>query len=301
MTYSIVARDPQTGEMGVACQSQAFAVGSSVPWALSGYGVVATQSMGEPMYGELGLDALRGGLTASEALTALRAVDPHPERRQVAMVDSYSNFDVYTGEACVPEAGHQLGEGCAALANMVVSQEVWAAMVDAYTSASGPLATRLLAALHAAEEAGGDLRGRRSASIVVVRAQRTGRPWRDQVVDLRVDDHDNPVAELDRLAAQSSRYHRTVQAFELALDGHPGEALRVLDDVDDPDPGRDPDLALWYAVVLALAGRDDEARARFTALHDDAPAFVEAAQRFQKVALFGDTRPLDHLLPGTEA
>jgi uncharacterized Ntn-hydrolase superfamily protein len=243
MTYSIVARDARTGEMGVASQSQAFAVGSSVPWALPGYGAVATQSMGEPMYGELGLDALRAGLTASEALTALRSIDPHPERRQVAMVDGDGNFAVYTGDGCVPEAGHRQGKGCVALANMVVAEDVWASMVDRFEATRGPLATRLVAALHAAEEAGGDFRGRRSASILVVQAVRTGRPWRDQIVDLRIDEHPDPVKELDRLVTHSARYHQMVEAFERALDGDARAALDRLEGSPVPDPAADPDPA----------------------------------------------------------
>ena len=301
MTYSIVARDPDTGQMGVATHSQAFAVGSSVPWALPGYGVIATQSMGEPMYGELGLDALRAGLTASEALTALRSVDPHPERRQVAMVDGYGNFDVYTGEACVTEAGHRVGERCVALANMVASPAVWEAMVDVCESTPGPLATRLLAALHAAEEAGGDFRGQRSAALLVVRATRTGRPWRDQLVDLRVDDHPSPVEELDRLVAHNANYHRTVEAFELALDGDPAAGLRHLADVPLPDARRDADVALWRAVILGLAGRESEAADLLGALREQAPAFIEAARRFQAVDLLPEAAWLDRLLGRNDA
>jgi uncharacterized Ntn-hydrolase superfamily protein len=297
MTYSIIARDPATGQMGVASQSQAFAVGSSVPWALPGHGVIATQSMGEPMYGELGLDALRSGLTASEALTALRSVDPFPERRQVAMADGHGNIDVYTGEACVPAAGHLLGDGCAALANMVVSAAVWEAMVTTYERADGTLAERLVAALQAAEAEGGDFRGRRSAALLVVRAERTGRPWRDQLVDLRVDDHADPVDELARGVARSARYHRTVEAFGLALEGGTDAALGRLEGLPEADPGEDPDIALWSAIVLALAGRTREAGALFDRIRDQAPAFVEAAHRFIEAGLLPDGAQLDEVLP----
>jgi uncharacterized Ntn-hydrolase superfamily protein len=297
VTYSIIVRDAATGQMGVASQSQAFAVGSSVPWALSGYGVIATQSMGEPMYGELGLDALRAGLTAPEALTALRSVDPHPERRQVGMLDGHGNIDVYTGDACVAAAGHLLGESCAALANLVASPAVWEVMVERYEASSGTLAERMLAALHAAEDAGGDFRGRRSAAVVVVRAERTGRPWRDQLVDLRVDDHDDPVAELDRAVARSRTYHATVEAFGLALDADPEPALQKLAECPAPEPAQDPDVALWSALVFALAGRQGEAATLLGRLSLDAPAFIEAAHRFLEVGLVPDAQRILDVLP----
>jgi uncharacterized Ntn-hydrolase superfamily protein len=296
VTYSIIARDPATGQMGIATQSQAFAVGSSVPWALPGYGVIATQSMGEPMYGELGLDALRGGLTAPEALTALRAVDPHPERRQVAMLDGDGTIAVYTGDACIEAAGHATGEGCAALANMVVSSDVWLAMVAAYEEAEGSLALRLMAALHAAEAAGGDFRGRRSAAIVVVRAVRTGRPWRDQVVDLRVDDADDPVTALDALVTRSDRYHRMVEAFELALDGSIAQAEERLEQIGADEHEQEPDLCMWRALVLALAGREDEARDLVAALQRSAPPFVEALARMTDADLVPDPDVLRRVL-----
>ncbi|MFA9443931.1 DUF1028 domain-containing protein [Egicoccus sp. AB-alg6-2] len=297
MTYSIVARDPRTGQMGVATQTQALAVGASVPWALPGYGVIATQSMGEPMYGELGLDMLRGGLTAPEVLAALRSVDPHPGRRQVAMVDADGGMDVYTGEDCVAAAGHRIGEDCCALANMVTSSAVWDAMVEAFEATTGSLARRLMAALHAAESAGGDFRGRRSAAVLVVREQRTGRPWRDMVVNLRVDDHPDPLRELHRLVDQSSRYHRVVAAFERALNGEADAAVVDLDRMREEDPSEEPDMLMWRAIVLGLAGREDDARAIFRELADCAPPFVEAARRFGPAGLIPDQQLLDRLLP----
>lgn len=294
MTYSIVARDPSTGQMGVATQSQAFAVGSSVPWAAAGSGVVATQSMGEPMYGDLGLDALRGGLTAEEALRALRSVDPHPERRQVGMVDAAGRFAVYTGEACVAEAGHLVGDTCASLANIVRSSRVWESMVETFESSSGWLPRRLVHALRAAEEAGGDQRGQRSAAVVVVQSRRSGRPWHDQVVDLRVDDDADAVARLDQLVEHTDRYHRTVEAFELALDGRGADAVAALPE-QVPTPADDPDLTLWRAVVLASAGRHDEARSAGERLAATSPDFVEVARRFGPAGLV-DPELLDMVL-----
>ncbi len=298
MTFSIVARDPGTGLMGVATQTQALAVGASVPWAVPGYGVIATQSMGEPMYGELGLDLLRNGLTAKEVLVALRTIDENPERRQVAMVDVSGELAVYTGADCVAEAGHLVGDGCAALANMVAGPDVWHGMVERFESTEGPLTYRLLAALRAGEDAGGDIRGHRSAAVLVVRRERTGRPWRDQLYNLRVDADPDPLSRLGDLVDRSIRYHRVVEAFEMALDGSPHEAAELLDlnrlaVFDD-----EPDLRMWRAVVLGLAGREDEARAILADLAESDPAFVETLRRFVPAGLVPGEL-LDRLLPVT--
>lgn len=297
MTYSIVARDRDTGEMGVATQSQAFAVGSSVPFALPGQGVIATQSMGEPMYGEIGLDLLRGGLSAQEVLTALQSVDPHPERRQVALLGPSGDVALFTGDACVSAAGHLAGADCGALANLVTGPQVWEAMVAAFESTPGPLAQRLLHSLHAAEDAGGDLRGRRSAAVMVVRARTTGRPWHDRVIDLRVDDDPDPVTGLDGLVARRLRYQRVVTAFQLALDGDPLTADRQLEELRPQDPETEPDQVLWRAVVAALAGREEAARGMLADLSATAPQFLEAARRFGPAGLLPQDL-LDRLLPG---
>jgi uncharacterized Ntn-hydrolase superfamily protein len=296
VTYSIVAHDRDTGEMGVATQSQAFAVGSSVPFTLPGHGVIATQSMGEPMYGEIGLDLLRGGFTAQESLTALQSVDPHPERRQVAILEGSGGIALYTGDGCVASAGHAVGSDCAALANMVAGPQVWEAMVSSLESNPGPLAQRLLRSLHAAEDAGGDFRGRRSAAVMVVRVRTTGRPWHDRVIDLRVDDDPDPVSELDRLVSKRLRYQKVVAAFQLALDGDPLTADHQLEEMRPQDPQTDPDQVLWRAVVAALAGREDAARQLLTDLAATAPQFIEAARRFGPAGLLPQD-VLDRLLP----
>jgi uncharacterized Ntn-hydrolase superfamily protein len=285
VTYSIVARDVLTGEMGVATQSQAFAVGSSVPFALPGHGVIATQSMAEPMYGSVGLDLLRGGFTAQEVLTALSSVDPQPERRQVAVLNVNGDLAAYTGERCVAAAGHLVGDNCVALANMAASAAVWVGMVERFESSAGPLAERLLSTLQAGEDAGGDFRGRRSAAIMVIRATTTGRPWHDNVVDLRVDDSADPVAALADLLVTRSRYQDVVRAFEQAIDGDPVTADRELELLRPMDPVTEPDQLMWRAVVAALAGREDVAREMLTQLGTAAPQFLEAARRFGKAGL----------------
>ena len=285
MTYSIVARDAETGEMGVATQSQAFAVGSSVPFALPGHGVIATQSMAEPLYGSVGLDLLQGGFTAQEVLTALSSVDPHPERRQVAVLGVNGDLAAYTGGRCVDAAGHLIGDSCVALANMATSEAVWTAMVERFENSSGPLAQRLLNALYAAEEAGGDFRGRRSAAIMVIRATTTGRPWHDTVVDLRVDDSPDPLTALADLLVTRARYQDVVRAFQQAIDGDPETADRELELLRPMDPVTEPDQLVWRAVVAALAGREDAAREMLIELAGTAPQFLEAARRFGKAGL----------------
>ncbi len=201
MTYSIVARDPISGELGVAVQSCYFSVGAVVPWAETGVGVVATQSFVDPAYGPLGLELMRRGQSASEALRQLVAVDPGATYRQVAMLDARGRVAVHTGEGCLAAAGHQLGEQAAAQANLMARATVWGAMIERFENTSGELAVRLLAALDAAEDEGGDRRGKQSSALLVVRAQPTGKLWVDRVVDLRVEDHPDPVNELKRLFA----------------------------------------------------------------------------------------------------
>jgi len=285
VTYSIVARDPETGEMGVATQSQAFAVGSSVPFALPGHGVIATQSMAEPMYGAVGLDLLRGGFTAQEVLTALSSVDPQPERRQVAVLSVTGDLAAYTGSNCVDDAGHLMGDTCVALANMASSPAVWEAMVERFEASAGALAQRLLSALIAGEEAGGDFRGRRSAAIMVIRATTTGRPWHDMVVDLRVDDSPDPLGALADLTVTRARYQDVVRAFQQAIDGDPVTADRELEMLRPMDPDTEPDQLMWRAVIAALAGREDAARQMLADLAISAPQFLEAASRFGKAGL----------------
>lgn len=296
MTYSILARDEATGEMGVATQSQAFAVGHSVPWALPGSGVIATQSMGEPAYGELGLDALSAGLTAMETLTALRSVDPHPERRQVAMIDVRGTVVAYTGSQCIGKAGHRIGRSCCAVANMMTSERVWDVMVDAVETTSGPLAPRLMAALHAAEAAGGDFRGKRSAAILVVRAERSGRPWRDRAIDLRVDSGDEPLRELSALVDTNAIYNRVVSAFEQALDGSIEEAAAAIADL--PDRAREPDLAMWRAAVLALSGQEKDAREMLARLSRTHPVFLKVFRELGEVGLVRDQERWQRVLQG---
>src|SRR5207248_1848101 len=206
-TFSIVARDPATGEMGVAVQSHWFSVGSIVPWAEAGVGAVATQSFVDPSYGKLGLDLMRAGRSAPEALAGLLAADSNRDVRQVAMIDAQGRVAAHTGAKDIQSAGNHVGEQYSTQANLMSNDNIWPAMAKAYEETKGDLAERLLAALDAAQSAGGDIRGRQSAAIVVVKAKSSGKPWEDRIFDLRVDDSTEPLKELRRLVTLQRAYN----------------------------------------------------------------------------------------------
>src|SRR5947209_1734738 len=212
MTYSILAHDPETGQLGVAVQSHWFSVGSGVPWAAPGVGAVATQANAEISYGPRALELLRSGLGVTEALDQLLAEDPAAQSRQVAVMDAQGRAAVHTGSDCIPLAGHVVGEGVCCQANIMASEEVWPAMLDAFGAATGPLARRLVDALDAGEAAGGDLRGRQSAAILIVGAD--GPAWQAEV-SLRVEDHPAPLPELRRLLSVHEAYRLADEADHL--------------------------------------------------------------------------------------
>ncbi len=257
-TYSIVARDPDSGEMGVAVQSHWFAVGSRVAWAEAGVGVVATQSFIEVRYGASGLDLMRSGWTAPQALAALLEADPHPEVRQVAMIDARGEVAVHTGAQCIRYAGDLTGEGFAVQANLMLRPGVEAAMAQAYRETTGALAERLLVALEAAQAAGGDLRGRQAASLVVVRARSTGRPWEDRIVDLHVEDHPTPVKELRRLYRLQTAYEHMDRGDRAIESGDVAGALSEYGAAEALAP-ENLEMRFWHAVSLVNARRLDEA------------------------------------------
>jgi uncharacterized Ntn-hydrolase superfamily protein len=202
MTYSIIARDPQTGEMGVAVQTFNMGVGAWVPWAEGGVGVVATQALAERRYGTSGLDLMRGGYTAGQALQALLAADPKREMRQVSMMDNEGDIATHSGGCCIPEAGSFVGDTFCTQANMMARDTVWNAMAAAFQEATGPLAARLLAALDAAQAEGGDLRGKQTAALLVVEGQSSPVP----LIDLRVDHDPQPLRQLRRLLRLHEAY-----------------------------------------------------------------------------------------------
>jgi len=257
-TYSIVARDTLAGEMGVAVQSHWFSVGPVVPWAEAGVGVVATQSLVDVSYGPLGLELMKAGKSADQALRALLAADPHPELRQVAMMDIHGNVAVHTGESCIAEAGHRQGPDYSVQANLMLKDDVWPAMSSAFEQTDGDLAERMLAALEAAQDSGGDIRGRQSAAILIVREKPTGRIWEDRVMDLRVEDHPKPVEELTRLVNLHRAYQHENEGDALLAEGDLEGALSeyTAAAVLAPD---NLELMFWQAVSLVNVGRESEA------------------------------------------
>ena len=257
-TYSIVARDAQTGEIGVGVQSHWFSVGSVVPWVEAGVGGVATQSVADPSYGMLGLDLMRAGKGAPEALRALLAADEGRELRQVAMIDAQGRVAAHTGTSNIPEAGHVLGKNYSVQANLMLNDGVWPAMAKAFESAYGDLAERILAALEAAQAVGGDIRGKQSAALVVVSGQNTGRPWADRRFDLRVEDNPEPLKELRRLVDVQRACDHMETGDELAevndYEGVMREYLAAEELVPD-----NPEIFFWHAVALVNIQRVEEA------------------------------------------
>ena len=257
-------------------QSHWFAAGNGVIWAEPGVGVVATQALLDESYGPLGLDLMRGGKTAEESLRALVEVDGGRDDRQAAMIDARGRVAAHTGAKCLHAAGHRTGDGFSCQANMMLNDTVWEAMHDAFTSTPGDLVHRLLAALDAAEAEGGDIRGRQAAGILVVRAEPTGQRWRDRVIDVRVDDHPEPLAELRRLVELKLAYDLMERADQLELagdlDGAVAEYRAAL-----ATHGDVPELAFWGAITLAKGGATEEARDLLSGLSH--PGWAELLRR----------------------
>ncbi len=256
-TFSIVARDSVTGEVGVAVQSHWFSVGSLVTWAEAGVGAVATQSFVDPAYGPLGLDLMRAGKTASQALDALLASDQGRDVRQVAMIDTKGNVAAHTGARCIQGAGHFVGRGFSTQANLMLNNRIWGAMAEAFERASGDLADRMLAALDAGQAAGGDIRGRQSAAILIVKGTSTGRPWIDRVMELRVEDNPEPLKELRRLVKVHRAYDH-MNNGDLAVEHNDVDgALREYGAAEAMFPDN-LEMKFWHAAALVNAGRVEE-------------------------------------------
>jgi uncharacterized Ntn-hydrolase superfamily protein len=257
-TYSIVARDPKTGDLGVAVQSHWFSVGSVVPWAESGVGAVATQSFVKVSYGPQGLALMRLGKSAPDTLASLLAQDDAREVRQVAMVDASGRVATHTGARCIQAAGHHGGAGYSVQANLMENDTVWPAMAKAFESAEGELAERMLAALEAAQREGGDIRGRQSAAMLVVRAKSSGHPWDDRLVDLRVEDHPDPLGELARLLKLAHAYDHMNQGDLRVEKGDVDGAMREYSAARELAPAC-YEMSFWAGITMASAGRLEEA------------------------------------------
>jgi uncharacterized Ntn-hydrolase superfamily protein len=293
-TYSIVARDPHTGQLGVAVQSHYFSVGSVVTWAEAGVGAVATQSIADPSYGKLGLDLMRAGKSAPDTLAGLIASDSMREVRQVAMVDMQGRVAAHTGSNTIPEAGHIVGEGFSVQANMMLRNTVWPAMAEAYTRAKGELVDRFLAALDAAEAEGGDIRGRQSAAILIVEPKSTGRPWHDTFFDLRVDDAPEPLVEIRRLVAVRRAFIHMRLGNEAAGRGDLDATEREFADAERLI-GDNPEMRYWHAIALLQLGQIDDGLVMLREVGRRDRNWIELTLRLPSLLLLGDASLKDRV------
>ncbi len=295
-TYSIVARDSVTGEIGVAVQSHWFSVGSVVTWAEAGTGAVATQSLVEVSYGPLGLELMRAGKNADQALKGLLEADDFPEWRQVAMIDATGRVAVHTGEKCIREAGHRAGKQYSVQANLMEKNTVWDAMAEAYETAEGDLAERMLAALEAAQNEGGDIRGKQSSAILIVKAESSGRPYLDRVMELRVEDHVEPVKELRRLVQVQRAYDLMNEGDEHISKGEGQEAMEAYGKAMDLAPGN-PEVQFWAAVTMFTQGNEEKALQYFREVFEADRNWIEVVRRLPESGLLPeDEEQLEKIL-----
>jgi uncharacterized Ntn-hydrolase superfamily protein len=295
-TFSIVARDTETGDMGVAVQSHWFSVGSIVAWGEAGVGVVATQSFVNPSFGQHGLELLKKGMTAQEAVDTLIASDVGRDFRQLAIVDSKGNSAAYTGSKCIAEAGNITGDNYSVQANMMLKNTVWGAMSEAFTNAKGPLAERLVAALEAAQKEGGDIRGKQSACLLVVRGKPTGNIWEDKLIDLRVEDNPDPIKEIKRLLKVYRAYEHMNNGdlavekndMKLAMEEY-NAAMKMFPD--------NLEMKYWTAISLANTGDIEKALPMFKDIFIEDNNWKELTKRLVPVGLLNvDAKSLQLIL-----
>ncbi|MEO0249829.1 MAG: DUF1028 domain-containing protein [candidate division WOR-3 bacterium] len=277
-TFSIVAFDPTTGDLGVAVASKFLAVGSVVPWAEAGVGAIATQAFGNTTYGPRGLALLKRKLTPEEVIQRLTREDKNREQRQVGIVDAKGRAATYTGKRCIPWAGGLTGKGYAVQGNILTGEEVVKAMAQAFERAKGELAERLLTALKAGEQAGGDSRGKQSAALLVVRKGGGYAGYNDRYVDLRVDDHPNPIPELERLLKLQLGIRREARAYELYDQKKYKEATKVYEQLLREDP-QNAHYHYNYACVLALLGQKARAIHHLRQAFQIDPSLLKIAAR----------------------
>ncbi|HEY0762017.1 MAG TPA: DUF1028 domain-containing protein [Pyrinomonadaceae bacterium] len=286
-TFSIVARDPATGELGVAVQSHWFSVGPIVPWVEAGVGAIATQSFVDPSYGKNGLELMRAGKSAPDTLKELLAKDEGREVRQVAMIDAQGRVDAWTGKNDIQAAGHIVGKNFSVQANLMLNDKVWPAMARAFENTKGDLADRMLAALDAAQAAGGDIRGRQSAAIIVVTGKPTGQAWKDRIFDLRVDDSPQPLLELRRLVKLQRAYNH-MNAGDLAVEKKDNEgALREYGAAEKLVPNN-AEMIYWHAVALVNMGRLNDSLPLFRRVFAMDRNWITLTPRLPKAGLLPD-------------
>ncbi len=283
-TFSIVARDTITGEMGVAVQSHWFSVGTIVSWGEAGVGVVATQSFVNPSFGPRGLALLKQGLTADQVLNLMIEADPGKDVRQLAILDSRGNVAAHTGKNCIADAGHIVGDNFSVQANMMLNNTVWNAMEQAFTKSTGTLAERLLLSLEAAQEAGGDIRGKQSTALLVVKPESSGQVWLDRKVDIRVDDHPEPIKELRRILKVHQAYEH-MNNGDLAIEHNDMDlAMKEYSTAEAMFPENE-EMKYWHAVTLANIGELLESLPLFREVFKKNKNWVELTPRLIKSQL----------------
>jgi uncharacterized Ntn-hydrolase superfamily protein len=296
-TYSIVARDAATGQLGVAVQSHWFSVGSIVSWAEPGVGAVATQSFVEVSYGPLGLDLMRAGKTADQALKSLLASDAHADVRQVAMVDAQGSVAVHTGENAIIEACDIEGQGYSVQANLMLESTVCEAMTKAYEGTDGDLAEKLMTALEAAQAEGGDIRGKQSVAILVVSGDRGLPKWGGRIFDLRIEDHPEPIREMRRLLNLARAYNYMNEGDEQMTLGDVEAAVEAYGRAEALAPDSH-EMVFWHAATLAGIGRMDEALPLFRRAFEMWPDWRTLVPRLPASGLLPDDPELIERIVG---
>ena len=283
-TYSIVARDAETGQLGVAVQSHWFSVGRVVSWAEPGVGAVATQSLAEITYGPLGLEMMRAGLTSDEALRGLLAADDFANVRQVAMVDADGTVAVHTGEKSIQSYCDATGDGFSVQANLMENDTVCAAMKQAYEASDGDLGERLMVALEAAQAAGGDIRGKQSAALLVVEGDATLPAWAGRVFDLRIEDHPTPIKEMRRIFTVARGYNKMNEGDVHIMSGDMAAAKAAYGEAERLMPDNH-EAMFWHAAALTNAGQLDDALPLFEKAFALWPAWRETVPRIVEAGL----------------
>lgn len=290
-TYSIIARDERSGQFGAAVQSHWFNVGSLCPWVEAGVGAVATQSSVKVSYGPQGLKLMREGKSAPEALQKLLAGDEDRENRQVAMVDALGNVAVHTGTRCIAQAGHVAGGGFSVQANMMKTDTVWDAMAEAFQKTKGDLAERMLASLQAAQAEGGDIRGKQSAAMLVADGVRSEEPYEHILLDLRVDDHPEPLVELERLLHIQRAYEHMNKGDDFLTKGEMVEAMKEYSLGANMAPAIE-ELPFWQAVTMAANGYLSEALPIFHSVFKTNKDWAETLRRLPAAGFFPDDKEM---------
>ncbi len=288
-TFSIVARDPHTGEMAVGVQSHWFSVGTAVSWGEGGVGVVATQSFVNKSYGMKGLELMKQGKTANEALQLLLTADEGRDVRQVAMIDNKGNVAAHTGKNCIDFASHIVGKNYSVQSNMMLTNSVCQAMAKAFEASEGKLlAERVLLALQAAQQAGGDIRGKQSAALLVVSGKSEGKPWDERLIDLRVDDHTEPLRELERLL-KTFRAYEHMNNGDLAVEKNDMTmAMQEYNAAMKMFP-ENLEMQYWTAITLANNKKVKEATTILQKIYKKDSNWRELTLRLPKVNLLNVT------------